>query len=334
LARRLIFALIFLAVLDPFVVPAVHRLERRHYEGQDVFRFDDSDLFALGPLVSYLRENPRGTRRRVMFLGNSVLFGYGRSPQETVPAQFEKLVPGTRVFNAAFDGEGIGSSYLIAKDVIDSVDGFFILQQGQGAERTLASLVPVDGPDAREFQLDPPDTTEKRLESWLGFWHLYAFSYRLQAALFGGSTREYVYLHKKDIFRNLISLVHPLPARNAEAVVGSRETVALRAPRSAAPSPSTLRAFRQRHEPEFKIAELARSHRKRIVILCPNVMRTDVTDAEMADYNTVYAPFAEIVGITVPSALTFDGMHFTAEGARLVAEAVAQHEREGGAAIR
>lgn len=328
LVRRLVFALVFLVALDPFVEPLLLRLEAGRYDGTGVFRFEDSDLFALGPLVSYLREHPRAPRRRVLFCGNSVIFGFKLTADEAIPAQYEKLMPDTRVLNASFNSAGTDASYLVVRDVIDSVDGLFVMLHGKGVPRNLASLVPVEESDLREFHLTPPDVVERRLESMLGFWHLYSKNDRLQAALFGTSTRQYLYLHKRDIVRGLLSPLVPRPQERAASPPPSQERVVLRAPRSAAASPERLLAFRREYSSVFRMAELAINHRKRIVFLCPNRTRLDVSEQHVADFNAAFAPYAEVVLVTVPDTLTLDRLHFTAEGSRQIAEALVRHERE------
>ena len=99
------------------------------------FRFENSDLFALGPLVDYLRDHPRHQRRRVVFFGNSMIFGYFLTPAQAIPAQFQTLQPEARVYNAAVNGQEIGTSYLVGKAIVDSVDTIYVQVIGDKANR-------------------------------------------------------------------------------------------------------------------------------------------------------------------------------------------------------
>ena len=92
------------------MVPTLQqRVEHDWYENSQVFRFENSDLFALGPLVSYLRQHPRGERPRIAFFGDSVMFGYGLEASTTIPARFQELQPSKKTFNLALNGSGLPS---------------------------------------------------------------------------------------------------------------------------------------------------------------------------------------------------------------------------------
>ena len=66
--RRLAFAVAALVAADRFEPALLRSVEEARYEdpGKD-FRFENSDLFGLGPLIAYLREHPRGRQPRVLF---------------------------------------------------------------------------------------------------------------------------------------------------------------------------------------------------------------------------------------------------------------------------
>ena len=308
--RRLLFVLLWLALIDLFVPPVLQRAELRRYETGPVYRFENSDLFALGPMVRYLREHPRGPRRRALFLGNSVVFGYGAETPDALPAQFETLAGDTRAFNAAVNGAESGDSYLVAKAVIDSVDTLYVqLIPRDGARPILGTLLPVDDADAQRFKLRRTDRVEATLRSLLGrVWRLYAVNDRLQTAFFGTSTRQYLYLHKRDLLL---------------AALGRAPHVTPAAPRSAVPvSLSARRDGAALTRSLLDLAELAKSHHKRLVIL-DFEQRTAA-----ADFNARFAPYAEIVAIDVPQALRFDTQHLTPAGANAVAAALIAHERE------
>ncbi len=55
-ARRLVLMVVWLLLFDLAVPPLLELAERRHYESTTAFRFENSDLFGLGPLVDYLLE--------------------------------------------------------------------------------------------------------------------------------------------------------------------------------------------------------------------------------------------------------------------------------------
>jgi hypothetical protein len=320
-ARRLIFAFVWLVIFDRFVPDVQRGVERHRYEGAQVFRFESSDLFALGPLVSYLRDHPRGERPRTLFLGNSVLFGYELTAAEAVPARFQELHPETRVFNAAVNGFELGSNYLVSKAIIDSADRFYVMRGTPAVHPLLASLIPVDADDLRAFHLQSPDRVETRLQSIFAIWRLYASTYRLQAAMFGTSTRQYVH-RRGDAVRRVVA---PDGRPAATGAISSLDgSIRLTRWRSATPPGGERRAeLRRRDELLWNFAELVYGHRKRAVFLQIGSATTDaIGESEIADFNGAFEPFVEIVGLTIPPSLRFDARHLTAEGARQVAEAL------------
>ena len=310
-ARRLIVAVICLAAFDPFVPGLLRRAEQRRYEETQAFRFQSSDLFGLGPLVAYLREHPRGERPRVLFLGNSVMFGYQLTAAEAVPARFQERHPQTQVFNGAVNGFDLASNYLVAKAVIDAVDAFYVMRGTALVNPLLASLFPVDAADAEAFHLPRPDPVERRLQSIAGVWQLYASTYRLQAALFGTSTREALHLLTRP------ATTGTFPSREDAAGVGRSDWKGV-------PPPSEQRRaqLRQRDETMWRFAELAYSHRKRAVFIQIGTPTGAMGAAELAEFNAAFSPFVEVVGVTIPPASLFDGRHLTPSGAIRVAEAL------------
>lgn len=320
-ARRLIVALLCLAAFDPFVPALQRRAERQRYEGGQAFRFENSDLFALGPLVSYLRDHPRGERPRTLFLGNSVIFGFGLDAGEAIPGRFQSLHPGTQVFNAAVNGFELGSSYLVSKAVVESVDRFYVMRGAPVAHPLLASMIPVEPADIRLFRLQTPDPLEARLQSMAEAWRLYAATYRLQAAWYGTSTRQYIHL-QADALRRAVSGDRQ---QQASATHASRDgVVEVMRRRSAVPPGEARRAeLRRRDEMLWTFADLMAAHRKRAVILqFGGAANGAAGEAEIADFNAAFAPFAELVVLRIPPALLYDGRHVTAIGAQRVAEAL------------
>ena len=323
--RRLAFMILWLIVLDPFVPPILHRLETWRYEGGTAFRFENSDLFGLGPLVSYLREHPRGERRRVVFFGNSLIFGYLLDVADALPAQYEKQVPGTRVFNMAINGQETGTSYLVEKAIIDSVDVIFVQEISRKANPMLGSLIPVTSDDARAFGLQMPDPAEHRMKEWLGrVWRLYGSNERLQAALFGTSTRQYLYLNKRVILKTLLGSRTRIDKASAPE---PRERPVVLAPRAPVAIARDRRTMSKDEQLVYALADFTRAHRKRIVFLNFEYLGQQPRP-EIAQFNAEYAPFAERVVVMVPPTLIFDEQHLHEHGCRLVAAALAKHELE------
>lgn len=314
--RRLVLTVLWLALFDLAVPSLVRRLEQRRYEGPAPFRFESSDLFGLGPFVSYLRDHPHRDRPRIVFFGNSIIFGAGVSTADAIPSQYERQRPEVHAFNAAVNGDGFGTSYLVAKAIIDSVDGLYVQVIGNTAHPLLASLIPVDEPDARAFGLRRPDPVESRLQSAAGrLWRLYGFHDRLQAAMFGTSTRAFLYRRATELGPNDTTPPSP-PYREGQ--------IGFRAPRAAA----VTGALTKHHEVLRKFAELARSRRKRVVFMALEYSGGKVNDAPIAEFNALYGPYAEMVVITIPPEVTHDGMHPTPEGCREIASLLLRHERQ------
>ena len=71
------------------------------------------------------------------------------------------------------------------------------------------------------------------------------------------------------------------------------------------------------------MAELLAAHHTRGVVLQIGAGAAGaIGDAETADFNAAFAPYVEIVRLTIAPALLFDGRHLTPDGARQVAEAL------------
>jgi hypothetical protein len=306
-ARRLIVAVLCLAAFDQLVPAILQRAEHHRYEDRETFRFQNSDLFALGPLVAYLREHPRGDRPRTMFLGNSVIFGFGLAPEEAVPGVFQSRHPETKVFNAAVNGFELGSNEVVAVAVSAAVDQLYVLRGSDKVEPRLGLMIPVQQYDGR---FERPNQQERRLQSFLGFWNLYSSTYRLQAAWFGTSTREYVH--------RLLRPAKPM------TFIPTDGEVRTGAPRSAVvPSAERQDQLRRRDRPLWNLCRLTADGRLRVTVLQigPPAPGSD-GDAEIADFNAACEPYARIVTLLIPPALMYDGRHLTPTGARRVAEAL------------
>jgi hypothetical protein len=310
-ARRLIAAVVTLAVIDPWVPGWLARAERARYEGAGVFRFANSDLFAIGPAVDYLREHPRGERPRALFLGNSVVWGYGLQPADSLPVQFQRIEPSMRVLSFAVNGFGVGSAYLLLKDVVDSIDVAYVNANGAAVNPGLPRLIPVDEADVERFGLDRPDVSERRLESWLGVWRLYRWSYRLQVAWFGTSTRNFIYTNKAALFG---SKTEPQAGR-ADNPPGSGG-VAIH--RQAATATNIDEAALARTQPAlWDAASLMRARGRHAIFWTLTNGRTP--DPDWDALNRAFAGSSAFVEIEVPAEMMIDERHLTARGSAAVA---------------
>ncbi len=325
-ARRLLVAVLSLAVIDPFVPRLLGHAERARYESTRLFRFENSDLFPLGPLVEYLHENPRGVRPRVVFLGNSIVWGYFLAPSESVPAQFQHLAPDAQVFNLGINGFESGSAYLVTKAIVDRVDVLYLFDVGRAANAMLPHMVPVSREDARRFALEEPDRLERRLQGLLGFWNLYRYSYRLQAALFGTSTRVYLYVNKGSILSTLQGRAPGSPSPEpieTTAPITAHAGLEVDAPQaSAAPAGGRLAELAARYPLLWDYARLVAGHGKRAVIVELAEYSPAIDATDRADLNAHFHPAVVFLKLRVPKSLQTDGVHFSAVGAAAVARAL------------
>jgi len=317
--RRLLLVVLWLTAADQLVPRTLERLERARYESGPLFRFENSDLFSLGPLVSYLREHPRGDRPRTVFFGNSVIWGYGLDAASTLPSQYQRLAPGEKVFNIAINGFQTGSSYLISKAIIGSVDRLFILRQGEAADPLLPRLIPLERSDMEAFKLPKPDSMERALVPLAERWRLYALTYRIQSALFGSSTRQYIYLHKGDFARRLLARARAETPGVSDPAI----EIQLTTPRSAdPPSPERLRRLRERCPLLCDFGDLIVLHRKQGVFLQIDGYSEPISEDDAGAFNAAFAPYATIAVIRAPGAATYDTLHLTSAGAAALARAL------------
>lgn len=334
--RRLLVCVIGLALADLAVVPLLRRAEAARYESDRQMRFENSDLFMLGPLTDYLLEHPKGDRPRAAFFGNSIVWGYGLNADQAMPSVFQRLRPDTRVLNFAVNGFETGNAYLISKALLDAVDTFYVFPIGTHANAMLPQLIPVAQDDLARFGLRPPSTAERLMRRCTAWWKLPRYSYRLQAAWFGTSTRQYVYLRKGEIARRMLRGHVPLkrhvspedPVEPASPALPKEEATwsAPLAPRVTEADAERVRAMQPLL---WEYAELLASHRKRgVLIEVGPHMR--LTDEERGVFNARFAPFVTIAKLTVPESWCYDGTHFTAEGAAGVAAALAKRAGPAG----
>lgn len=327
-ARRLIVAVVCLAVIDLFVPDIRDRLEAAAYEQSiDTPRFENSDFFGLGPLTQYLREHPGSARPRTVFLGNSVLFGYRLNPEDSPPAAYQRLATGEKVFNASINGLDIGSSYLIAKAMIDSVNTFVVLgRDASHVHPLLPRLIPIDAGDRRKYEIE--DVDQPWLAGVAAHWRLYRDTYRLQAAMFGTSTRQLLYLNKGRIVRDAIGMLRGRTRPVDVPVLPSDTVPPVRMWIPATPTAGSTPPMVQ-HPIVVDFGELFRAAGKRVILLQVRGYSEYVSEAEAAAFNGWYAPNAQIVIVDVPADATFDGMHFTREGATAVARELYRVAGEG-----
>jgi hypothetical protein len=326
-ARRLAVAVLLLVAVDQVEPRILSSLETARYEDPTTdFRFENSDLFGVAPLVDYLQEHPRGRQPRVMFLGNSVTYGYALDVKDAVPAQFQQLLPSHKVFNVGVNAFEAGSAYLVAKAAIGSIDEAYLLSRTYPvANPLMAKLVDVEPADRAAFALaEPPGRLDQLLVRTLSSWRLYRDSYRLQAALFGTSSRQFIYLNKSRFARAVIA---PLRAQEPTATTGPAiEATTPLAP--AMPPPSRIAALRAAGPPlVWQFADLFARHGRTLALLQLPGYAEWLPEAELADFNRVAHPHVRIVRLRIPTEWMFDNVHVTADGARAVAQVLAQERR-------
>ena len=319
--RRLLVAVVVLAAVDRVEPGILHSLEEARYEDpQRVFRFENSDLFGLGPLVSYWREHPKGRQPRVVFLGNSVTYGYLLPASAALPAHYQRLDPGEKVYNAGINGFEMGSALLIAKASIDAADSFFVLSHTDStANPRLPLLIPVSEDDRRRFSLTAPDALEQWLSTGANHWRLYRDSYRLQAAFFGTATRQYLYLNKGRLAR---AVVRPLGAQALPAAAAPLPAPMVQVPRMAeSPDAASVAAWRRERPLLWEFGDLVAGARKQLTVLHLPGHSVAMSDEAIGGFNHAFAPYARVMVLDVPAALTLDRLHLTNEGAAQVARA-------------
>jgi len=322
--RRLLIAVVALAVADRFEPALLRSVESARYDNpaRD-FRFENSDLFGLGPLLAYLHDHPQGPRRRVLFLGNSVVYGYAVSPSDALPGRYQRLDPSAKVFNAGINAMSNDSAFLIAKAAMESVDLTYVLHGPPKSGETLAilpSLIPVEDADVAQFHLTAPSAAERLLSRPLNHWRLYRDAYRLQAALFGSSTRQYIYLHKGALAR---ALVARLRAAALDDAPSAEETIPLRTPLAdALPDPAAVLRLRAQSPDLWRLGDQAVARRAHVVFLHLPDYSVHLGDVDAGVYNRVFAPYARVVVFRIPPRLTWDGTHLTGAGAAALARAL------------
>ncbi|MBI2094013.1 MAG: hypothetical protein HYT88_04750 [Candidatus Omnitrophica bacterium] len=299
-ARRLAVCFLTLLLLDYGVGPLLRQAEHRRYDSGVPVRFGSSDLFLIGPLSDYLRKHPVGARSRVAFFGNSSIWGYGLTPQETVSAAFQRLSPRTQVFNFGMNGFEMGSAYLMAKAVIDAVDVFYVFDLGSRAHPMLPRLIPVSVEDAQRFGLEQPPALEQAFNARLGFWKLHRYANRLQGAWFGSSMRQYVYLNKSKWIQKLLE-------KQPGQLTGT--SVELQPVLETGHWQAKIAFWKPREKEKYEYAGGKRS----------------MSSRDQALLNAQFRPYVLVASLKIPSSWLLDGQHYTASGATAVAKVLYQN---------
>lgn len=325
--RRLIVCAAVLLAADFAVLPLLRYWEPRRYESDKPLRFENSDFFLLGPLVEYLKENPVGQKPRVVFFGNSVVWGYFLEAHQTIPARFQQWMPQVRVINCGVNRLQTGSAYLITKQLLDSVEAVvLVVPGGDAADPLLPALIPLLTDDAERFGLSRPSPWQVKAARLGRFWRLKRYAYRLQGAWFGTSTRQFVYLNKSRWIKALLGRRGQAVSRDPLPVVAVAEGVWL-SPRAAVqPSDGELQGLRNAHLLLYDYAQLVLEHKRRGVIVQFSGQRGVMSPEQLKLFNAHFAPYVTAVEMRIPQAwLTADKVHLTAAGSAGVAQLIYQH---------
>ena len=320
--RRLGVCVFVLALVDQAVVPVLRISEARRYESDRLIRFENSDLFLLGPLTDYLQEHPIGDKPRVMFFGDSIVWGYRINAHETLPSVFQRLAPSVRVFNFGVNGFEDGSMYLMSKAVIDTTDIFYVFHHKGDADPLLPKGIAVDAQDAKRFHLQLPSRADQAFDRLHRLWRLSRYSYRLQGAWFGTSTRQYVYLHKGEWARRLLGTTQEDAGRPPPLAPRPRERAVWNAPtihRSV--SEAERAALARQYALAWDYATLLATHGKHGVYIETSIEVGLANDHDREMLNAIFHPYVIFARVDIPDSwLLSDRTHLSPEGCRGMAE--------------
>ena len=203
-----------------------------------------------------------------------------------------------------------------------AVDHVYVLNRPfTGVSALIANRVPVEAGDAQRFGLNPPTPLERSLAKVTERWALYRDAYRFQAALFGTSSRIFLYIHKGAAIRGLVASLRaagepPQPGDEVDASVPMAESI---------PSEARLAALGGVTPPIMSLfAELFRSSDAPLVILqVPGYTEWLPDTQSIADFNRAHFPRVRVVVLNVPRGMfNDDGIHLNAEGAASAARAL------------
>lgn len=121
--KRVMRILLFASALFVGLNIAVALLPRIDYG--TAFRLPSKDnALLMDHFTNYMN---RESGKKVVFLGSSVIYGYGVDNTESVPYQFGRMAGRNySVFNLGLDGGMMGDQYFLAKRLADNVDVFLI----------------------------------------------------------------------------------------------------------------------------------------------------------------------------------------------------------------
>jgi hypothetical protein len=153
-----------------------------------------------------------------------------------------------------------------------------------------------------------------------------------ETALFGTSTRQYVYRHKASI-PGVIWRAASGRAMRDEGVLGpGSEQPALpdviEVKMNVASVPVTearRRGLAAVYPLLWDYAELVRAHRKHAVVVEIDRASSPILQIDRADLNLIFHPHVSFVALAIPPVFQFDGLHLSAPGARAVAQALRRH---------
>lgn len=314
--RQAVMAVLCLVLLDRLIPGWLARAEARRYESETSLRFEQSDVFALGPLVSYLREHPHGPRPRVAFLGDSIVWGYGVAADDTVAARFQARTTAEHVLNLGINGTDTGDMYLIAKAVLDSIATLYVFDRlPRVLHQQLPQLIPVADDDLARFGLAP--SARASGNELLSFWRLFRDSYRIQAAGLGTSTRVFTYSRLVTAGRAL----RRGPDGRAAGVAVDATGIAVDSRIAPAPPSAERAALLSRQRALlWDFAQMVRDRHRTAVFVEMATNKGTLAADERADLNAQFGPEVRFVLVEVPPALMIDGSHLNRTGAVALAE--------------
>lgn len=323
-AWRLGVALLALTALDQWVPSIRDRLEVAQYETIPIARFTNSDVFPLEAHIAYLREHPRGPVPRVAFFGDSVVWGYAIHDVDSIPAQYQLLATETQVLNLGVNNFATPSAYLLASRVIDAIDVAFLFPADGPSHALLPRVLDLTDAEANRWGYPPPDRTA--LDRWtnalVSRWQLYRDAHRIQAALWGTSTKQFLYVNKRQLVgavRKRWRGERQSAVRNAPDSAYLRSWDVMPAVETAEDRGGEIDGVRGRQPALVAFAELVAGLQKHAYVIEVAEGRELISTNERASMNARFAPYVRFVLLTPPKRLRFDGLHFTPEGAATVA---------------
>ena len=213
-----------------------------------------------------------------------------------MPARYQRLDPSVKIFNVGINAMSNDSAFLVAKAAMECVDVTYVLRGPPNSGETLAilpSLIPVEDADVARFHLTAPSGDERLLSRPLNRWRLYRDAYRLQAALFGSSTRQDFYLHKGALARALVARVRADALDDAPA---EEETIPLRTPLAGAlPDAAEQIRLRAQNPDLWRLGDQAVARRAHVVFLHVPDYSVHAAGRRRRRLQSRFAPYARVV---------------------------------------